>query len=148
MGLARLAWTVTLTSHIVDVPPPARSDVGLGRAALAPPAELQLIVLKWRIILEGSAMSDEFKPIAYVKEGCPYSEKLLNFLTEAHLTDRVDIVRCKVGTPTMEAVREKLASAIGEAPKFPTVELRPGEFRTESAELIGYFSQRYGTDAH
>jgi hypothetical protein len=90
-------------------------------------------------------MSDSFKPIAYVKEGCPYSEKLLNFLTEAQLTDSVDIVRCAAGTPTMEAVRDKLSSATGEAPKFPTVEVQPGEFRTESAELIRYFSRKYGS---
>ena len=95
-----------------------------------------------------SAMSDRFRPIAYVKEGCPYSEKLLTFLSEAQLTDSVDIVRCAIGTPTMEAVREKLSTATGDAPKFPTVEVQPGEFRTESAELIEYFSRRYGKNAH
>jgi hypothetical protein len=93
-------------------------------------------------------MSEQFKPIAYVKEGCPYSEKLLSFLTDAELTENVNIVRCKVGTPTMEAVREKLSSATGDAPKFPTVEVRPGEFRTESEELIRFFSQEYGKNAH
>ena len=93
-------------------------------------------------------MSDAFKPIAYVKEGCPYSEKLLKFLAEAQLTDEVDIVRCAVGTPTMEAVREKLSSATGDRPKFPTIEVQPGEFRTESAELIRYLSEKYGRSAH
>ena len=89
-------------------------------------------------------MSEHFKPVAYIKEGCPYSMKLLDFLTEADLTDRIDIVRCSAGTPTMDAVREKLQSATGDAPKFPTVEVEPGEFRTESDELIEYLSQKYG----
>ena len=91
-------------------------------------------------------MSDQFKPVAYIKEGCPYSMKLLDFLTEAELTDRVDIVRCASGTPTMEAVRQKLSDATGETPKFPTVEVEPGKFRTESAELIEYFSQKFAPD--
>jgi hypothetical protein len=89
-------------------------------------------------------MNDQFKPVAYIKEGCPYSMKLLDFLSEAKLTDRVDIVRCASGTPTMEAVREKLSSATGDAPQFPTVEVEPGQFRTESNELIQYFSKKYG----
>lgn len=88
-------------------------------------------------------MSDQFRPVAYIKEGCPYSIKLLEFLTEAELTDRVDIVRCASGTPAMEAVRQKLSAATGETPKFPTVEVEPGQFRTESAELIEYFSQKF-----
>ncbi len=93
-------------------------------------------------------MTHPFKPVAYLKEGCPYSEKLLSFLTEADLTDDVLIVRCAVGTPTMDAVREKLSSATGKEPKFPTVEVRPGEFRTESDELISYLSETYGKQAH
>lgn len=90
-------------------------------------------------------MSNSFKPIAYVKEGCPYSHKLLDFLTQAGLTDRVDVVRCAAGTPTMEAVREKLSSATGSAPQFPTVEVQPGEFRSESDQLIRYFSEKFAT---
>jgi glutaredoxin len=90
-----------------------------------------------------NAQDAQFRPVAYVKEGCPYSKKLLDFLTEAGLTDRVDIVRCAPGTPTMEAVKEKLSSATGSAPTFPTVEVEPGKFRTESDQLIRYFSQKY-----
>ncbi len=88
-------------------------------------------------------MSTQFKPVAYVKEGCPYSMKLLDFLVDSKLTDRVEIVRCRAGTPTMDAVREKLSSATGDTPKFPTVEVQPGEYRTESSELIRYFEEKY-----
>lgn len=43
----------------------------------------------------------------------PYSEKLLNFLTEAQLTNSVDIVRCAVNTPTMEAVSNQCRGCSG-----------------------------------
>jgi len=91
-------------------------------------------------------MNTDFKPIAYVKEGCPYSMKLLSFIEESDLTDRVDIVRCAPGTPVMDAVREKLAEGTGARPKFPTVEIEPGKFKTESDALIRYFEDRFGDD--
>jgi hypothetical protein len=93
-------------------------------------------------------MNDQFKPVAYIKEGCPYSLKLLNFIEEADLSDQVDVVRCATGTPVMRAVKEKLSVATGKSPKFPTVEIKPGVFKTESAELIDYFSERYGGEQH
>jgi hypothetical protein len=93
-------------------------------------------------------MNDQFKPVAYIKEGCPYSMKLLNFIEEAHLQDRVDVVRCAAGSPVMDAVKRKLSEATGSSPKFPTVEIKPGEFKTESNELIRYFQQRYEDRAH
>lgn len=63
-------------------------------------------------------MSDQFKPVAYIKEGCPYSMKLLDFLTEAELKDRVDVVRCAAGTPTMEAVKESCRPQRGSRRNF------------------------------
>jgi hypothetical protein len=70
-------------------------------------------------------------------------DEALDLLTDAKLTDQVKIVRCAVGTPTMDAVREKLSSATGKAPKFPTVEVEPGQFRTESDQLINHFLEKY-----
>ena len=84
-----------------------------------------------------------FKPVAYIKEGCPYSMKLLSYIEEAQLQDRIDIVRCAAGSPVMDAVKHKLSEATGEHAKFPTVEVEPGQFKTESNELIRYFKQKY-----
>lgn len=92
-------------------------------------------------------MSEPFKPVVYLKEGCPYSKKLLDFLTRAQLTQRVEIVTGTAGTPAMEAIREQLSAATGQAPRFPTVEVEPGSYRSESDELIGYFSQKYQVGA-
>jgi hypothetical protein len=89
-------------------------------------------------------VNDQFKPVAYIKEGCPYSIKLLNFIEDADLSDEVDVVRCAAGTPVMRAVKEKLSAATGKSPKFPTVEIKPGVFKTESEKLTEYLSERYG----
>lgn len=88
-------------------------------------------------------MNPQFKPIAYVKEGCPYSLKFMNFSEDADLEDKIEVVWCEPGSHKMEVVREQLAAATGEAAQFPTVEVEPGEFHTESNELIQYFSDRY-----
>jgi hypothetical protein len=89
-----------------------------------------------------------FKPVAYIKEGCPYSMKLLSYIEEAQLQDRIDIVRCAAGSPVMDAVKHKLSEATGESAKFPTVEVEPGQFKTESNELIRYFKQKYEAQQH
>jgi hypothetical protein len=93
-------------------------------------------------------VNDEFKPVAYIKEGCPYSMKLLDFIEEAQLGDHVDVVRCAPGTPVMRSVKQKLSAVTGRSAKFPTVEIEPGVFKTESADLIRYFSERYGDTTH
>jgi hypothetical protein len=88
-------------------------------------------------------MNDDFRPVAYIKEGCPFSMKFLEFVEEADLIDRIDVVRVAAGTPEMEAVKEKLSNATDERAQFPTVEIAPGEFKTESDELIEYFAEKY-----
>ena len=93
-------------------------------------------------------MTDQFKPVAYIKEGCPYSMALLSFIDDAHLRDRVDLVQCAAGTPTMDAVKQKLTDATGEPAKFPTLEIEPGVFKTESKDLIRYLGKRYGDTRH
>jgi hypothetical protein len=71
---------------------------------------------------------------------------LLEFITESQLDDEIEIVRCAIGTPQMNAVREKLTAATGDQPKFPTMEIEPGTYRTESDELIDYLEGKYGTN--
>lgn len=93
-------------------------------------------------------MSESFKPVAYIKEGCPFSMRLLQFITEEQLTDRVDVVRCATGTSVMQAVREKIEAATGHRAKFPTMEVEPGEFRSESDELIDYLDRKYVAGPH
>ena len=88
--------------------------------------------------------SDRFKAKAYVKEGCPFSFKYLVFTTEAGLLDRIEIVRVAADGPSAEAVKERLKEHLGKPPTFPTVEVEPGQYMTDSDRIIDHFAEREG----
>ena len=88
--------------------------------------------------------STAFKAKAYVKEGCPFSFKFLVFMAEAGLLDRIEIVRMKPQDPALEAEKEKLGKRLGKAVTFPTVEVAPGEFQTDSDRLIDRYAAEVG----
>ena len=89
---------------------------------------------------------DPFKPQAYLKDGCPYSFKYLLFMAEAGLLDRVDVVRCDPASATFDAVKRKLAKATGRDATFPTVEVAPQRYVTDSDELIEHFARESDVD--
>jgi len=82
-----------------------------------------------------------FKPKAYLKEGCPYSFKYLLFMAEAGLVDRIDVVRCDPGAAGFDATKDKLARATGREATFPTVEIEPGRYLSDSDRLIEHFAR-------
>ena len=84
---------------------------------------------------------DAFKAKAYVKEGCPFSFKFLTFMTEAKLLDEIEIVRVREGDADYEAAKKKLADHLGKA-SFPTVEVEPNEYMTDSDRLIEHYAKR------
>ena len=86
---------------------------------------------------------DDFTAKAYVKEGCPFSFKFLAFMAEAKLLDEIEIVRVREGDADYEATKRKLAEHLGKA-SFPTVELEPGEYMTDSDRLIEHYAKREG----
>jgi hypothetical protein len=83
-----------------------------------------------------------FKAKAYLKEGCPYSFKFLLFMVEAGLSNQVELLRLKPETPAFESVKAKLAAARGASATFPTVEIEPGRYETDSDRLIEHFASR------
>ena len=87
--------------------------------------------------------SNEYKAKAYVREGCPFSFKFLVFMSEAGLLDRIEIVRMKPHDPGFEAEKEKLAKRLGRGVTFPTVEVEPWLYQTDSDRLI----ERYAAEA-
>lgn len=90
-------------------------------------------------------MSDQaFKPKAYVKEGCPFSFKFLTFVAEAGLLDRIDVVRLDGNAPTFESTKAFLSDKLGKSATFPTVEVEPGHYMTDSDALIEHFAKREG----
>ena len=79
---------------------------------------------------------------AYLKDGCPYSFKYLLFMAEAGLLDRVEAIRCDPDSMEFEATKDMLAAATGNEAMFPTVEIEPGRYLTDSDRLIEYYAQR------
>jgi hypothetical protein len=90
-------------------------------------------------------MSDQtFKPKAYVKEGCPFSFKFLTFMAEARLLDRIEIVRLDGNSAASESTKQFLSDKLGKSATFPTVEVEPGRYMTDSDALIEHFAKREG----
>ncbi|HEX6997639.1 MAG TPA: hypothetical protein VF322_05815 [Gammaproteobacteria bacterium] len=88
--------------------------------------------------------NDTFKARAYVKEGCPFSFKFLLFMTEAGLLDRIEIIRMDPSDPSFEATKARLSEGLGKAATFPTVEVEPGVYQSDSDRLIERFAERHG----
>lgn len=84
-----------------------------------------------------------FKPRAYVKEGCPFSFKYLVFMAEAGLLDEIEIVRLRESAPDFAAVKRDLSEHCGKPATFPTVEVEPTRYLTDSDRLIEHFARRY-----
>jgi hypothetical protein len=88
--------------------------------------------------------SKAFKAKAYVREGCPFSFKFLVFMSEAGLLDRIEIVRMKPSDPSFEADKQKLSKQLGKAMTFPTVEVEPGRYESDSDRLIDRYAAQAG----
>ena len=86
---------------------------------------------------------DTFKAKAYIKEGCPFSFKFLTFMTEAELLDEIEIVRVREGDAEYEAAKQKLTEHLGKA-SFPSVEVEPNQYMTDSDRLIEHYAKREG----
>lgn len=85
-----------------------------------------------------------FKARAYVKERCPFSFKYLVFMAEAGLLEEIAIVRLREGAPDFEAAKRELSEHLGKPASFPTVEVEPTRYLTDSDRLIEHFARRHG----
>jgi len=84
-----------------------------------------------------------FKPKAYLKEGCPYSFRYLLFMAEAGLIDDIDVLRCDPDSADFDKTKLQLAQATGREATFPTVEIEPGRYLSDSDRLIEHFAAVY-----
>ena len=87
-----------------------------------------------------------FKPMAYLKEGCPFSFKFLLFLAEAGLRDRFELIRCNPDAPDFEAIKSRLQAGLGKSATFPTVEVAPGRYMSDSDALIEHYASEKDID--
>lgn len=89
---------------------------------------------------------DRFKAKAYLKEGCPFSFKFLLFVTEAGIRDQLELIRCDPQAPDFDAVRSKLEAGLHKPVTFPTVEIEPDRYLSDSDALIEYYASRNGIE--
>lgn len=90
-------------------------------------------------------MTDQTRPVAYLKQSCPHCLKLRIFLTEAGIADRFDFVVFADGDETHRALRARMAAA-GREPSFPAVEFTPGTLDTGTDDLIARLAAEAGVD--
>lgn len=89
----------------------------------------------------------EFKPTAWVRTNCPYSFKFRLFVTEAGISDHLQFVAMDPDSPDFAAVKSEIDRRSGRETVFPTVEVAPNEFLSDSEALIEHFSAKHGIDA-
>jgi hypothetical protein len=88
--------------------------------------------------------TQSFKAKAYLKDGCPFSFKFWLFMVEAGLSDQIEVIRCNEADPEFETVKARIAAGLGKAASFPSVEVAPGRYQSDSDELIKFFAEQKG----
>ena len=86
---------------------------------------------------------ESFKGKAWLRVGCPYSFKFLLFMAEARILDQIDVIRCDPQASNFESIKAKLAAGLGKPATFPTVEIEPGSFRSDSDQLIEHYAKKH-----
>jgi len=86
-----------------------------------------------------------FTPVAYLKQGCPFSFKFLLSITEMGLLDKIQIEEVIDGEERMEQIRALLSEHLTKA-SFPSVQVEEGKFMNETNDLIQYFANKYEKD--
>jgi len=91
-------------------------------------------------------MTDEnFKPIVYLKENCPFCLKVRIALLETGLTGEVETRNFVPGTAEEEALRAELAPHV-EKVSFPSAQLESGRFIGESDDIVTLLAAKAGRD--
>jgi hypothetical protein len=85
---------------------------------------------------------ESFKAKAYLKADCPYSFRFLLFMSEARLLEQIEVIRCDPKDAGYEQVKAKLQSATGGTAEFPTVEIEPGVYKSDSGKLIDHYAKK------
>lgn len=83
-------------------------------------------------------MAMDFKPVLFLKKGCPFCFKLRLALLEADMLDEVAIEEFAEGTTRETAIRGLLSSHF-DTVRFPSAEIAEGEFMNDSDALITHF---------
>ena len=86
-----------------------------------------------------------FQPTVYLKQNCPFCMKVRIALLEAGLGDTVQTRNFVPGEPEEDAIRAELAPHL-EKVTFPTAQLTPGQYVTESDDIVASLCAIAGTE--
>src|SRR5690606_23420863 len=78
--------------------------------------------------------------------GTTLSFDFLEFALVAGMLDRVLTSRMREDAPDTEATKHRLSEGLGKAATFPTVEVAPGLYMSDSDRIIDYFAERHGLE--
>ncbi len=87
-----------------------------------------------------------FRPTAYLLTDCPFSFKFLLFISEAKLIDGFEIVKVDPNAKQFEQTKTKLAEATGKKATFPTVQVEPDVYKSDSDELVAHYAKLNNID--
>jgi len=87
-----------------------------------------------------------FRPKAYLKDGCPFSFKLLLFLAESGMTAEVDLIRCDPEAAQFEAIKSRLEAGLRKPVTFPAAEVEPNRYLSDSDALVAHFAAKRNVD--
>ncbi len=87
-----------------------------------------------------------FTPVIYLKEKCPFCMKIRIFLLESGMAGDVVVRDFAPGTNEEQAIRSELAQHL-EKISFPTAQLAPGQFLSDSDGIIKQLAEGAKVDA-
>ncbi|RRH87717.1 glutathione S-transferase domain-containing protein [Mesorhizobium tamadayense] len=88
---------------------------------------------------------ERFKPVLYLKENCPFCLKVRIFLMESGFASEIESRDFVPGTKQEEEIRAVLQPHL-EKVSFPSAELEPGRYVTESDDIVAFFAAKAGRD--
>jgi hypothetical protein len=83
-------------------------------------------------------MTVKFKPVLFLKKGCPFCFKLRLALLEADMLGEVNIDEFAEGSPQEVTIRNELSNHFEDV-SFPSAEVERGKFMNDSDALIRRF---------
>jgi hypothetical protein len=91
-------------------------------------------------------MSDDFKPVLYLKENCPFCLKVRIFVLESGSADQVTVRDFSEGTEGETQVKSELSAHLDKV-SFPAAQMAPGSFINESDDIIAKLETLSGKSA-
>jgi len=92
-------------------------------------------------------MPNNTKPSkAFLLQTCPFCFKFLLFMTEAGLRDQIEVITFDAEAADYQEKRTELKSLLGRDVAFPTVEIEPGVYQSDSDALIEHYAKKHGID--